>query len=106
MGAIADRAGAAAAIAPPPSDPARGILKLLSIVELLAHYRRVGRFQRNIDLHDAAIVIFGVFYHHYLRIALHRRVRIAEVESDLARQIPLLFKTWTSQLPRVRKNDT
>jgi len=143
-------AGAAAAIAPPPSDPARGILKLLSavlemhstpsaqihgqtriwllvptghreidqvvtssdsrlqamIAGLLAHYRRAGRFRKNIDLHDAAIMIFGVFYHHYLRIALHRRVRIAEVEIDLARQIPLLFKTWTSQIPRVRKNDT
>ncbi|HWG69779.1 MAG TPA: hypothetical protein VN692_10230, partial [Steroidobacteraceae bacterium] len=59
-----------------------------SIVELLAHYRRVGRLRRNIDLHDAAIVIYGVFHRHYLRIALHRRVRTAEIESDLARRIP------------------
>lgn len=69
------------------------------ISDLLGHYRRVSRIHKSIDLHDAAIVIFGVFYHHYLRIALDRGVRIADVEVELGRQIPLLFKAWTSVPP-------
>jgi AcrR family transcriptional regulator len=69
------------------------------ICDLLGHYRRVARIQKTVDLQDAAIVIFGVFYHHYLRIALDRRVRIADVEVELGRQIPLLFKAWSSPPP-------
>jgi AcrR family transcriptional regulator len=67
------------------------------IFDLLAHYRREELIQKNIDLTDATIIIFGVFYHHYLRIALDRRVRIADAEAELGRQIPLLLKGWISQ---------
>lgn len=67
------------------------------IFDLLAYYRRTARIQRNIDLNDATVIIFGVFYHHYLRIALDRSVRIADVEIELGRQIPLLFKPWSAQ---------
>jgi AcrR family transcriptional regulator len=73
------------------------------IQELLAHYRAAGLLRADIDLRDATINIFAVFYHHYLIIALNRGMRIADVEIELRRRIPLLFEAWTASSPSVKR---
>ncbi len=64
------------------------------IQDLLLRYRSRGRLIEDIDLPDATITIFAVFYHHYLLIALNRSVRISDVERQLERRIALLFRPW------------
>lgn len=66
------------------------------IRDLLAHYRKIGRISKNLDLDDLSIVLFAVFYHHYMRMGLDRSVRVEEVTADLARHIPIVFASWTT----------
>jgi AcrR family transcriptional regulator len=66
------------------------------ILDLLAHYRRKRCLQKSIDLRDATIAIFAVFYHHYLLIALNRAIKIGDAQIDLERRIRLLFELWNA----------
>jgi AcrR family transcriptional regulator len=75
------------------------------IHDLLAHYRGAGLIRKDIDLRDATINIFAAFYHHYLMIGLNRNMRIAGVEAQLARRIPLLFEAWSPPLPAAQRRD-
>ena len=61
------------------------------ILELLAHYRRKGQLARTIDLKDLTIIVFALFYHHYLRLAFDRSLPVEAVKKELARQLRLLF---------------
>lgn len=81
-------------------------LKLQEMIhELLAHYRAAGLLRKDLDLADATINIFAVFYHHYLTIALNRNTRIESVETELRRRIPLLFEAWNLRSPPARRRD-
>jgi AcrR family transcriptional regulator len=64
------------------------------IRSLLQRYQREGRLGSRLDLDDATAVIFAVFYHHYMSIALDRTVRLQDVTAQLQRRIPLLFSAW------------
>ena len=66
------------------------------IHDLLKHYRRCGRIERRHDLSDMTMLIFAVFYHHYLSIALNRSTKIEQVVNELRRRIPLLISGWTT----------
>jgi AcrR family transcriptional regulator len=72
------------------------------ILGLLVHYRRKGLLQKSLDLSDATLAIFAVFYHHYLLVALNRAVKIDDVQRDLARRIALLFEAWHAPPGRAR----
>lgn len=72
------------------------------ILELLKHYQGVGRIRKNLDLHDLTMVIFAVFYHHYLKMALDRSIEVAEVRAELARRLPLLFTPIGNQSSEAR----
>ncbi|HVW70220.1 MAG TPA: helix-turn-helix domain-containing protein [Steroidobacteraceae bacterium] len=61
------------------------------IHELLTYYRRQGRIARNIDLQDLTSIVFALFYHHYLRMALDRSLAVETVTKEFARQLPLVF---------------
>jgi AcrR family transcriptional regulator len=65
------------------------------ILSLLTHYRTIGRLYPRLDLHDLTIVIFAVFYHHYLSVALDPTMKIEPVLSALKKRIQVLFTAWT-----------
>lgn len=58
---------------------------------VLKHYRSVGRIDPGLDLQDLAIVIFAVFYHHYLAVALDPTMKVEAVLKELRRRLPMLF---------------
>lgn len=66
------------------------------IHSVLTHYRAAGRIAKDLDLRDMTILIYAVFGHYYLRLALYSPFSVDEVNRELARQIALLFKAWTS----------
>jgi AcrR family transcriptional regulator len=67
------------------------------IVGLLRHFRRNGQINSNLDVHDLTVLIFAVFYHHYLAIALDRTIKIDDVAAKMRRRIALLFAGWTAE---------
>jgi len=67
---------------------------------LLKHYRSAGRIDPDLDLQDLTIVIFAVFYHHYLAVALDPTMKVEAVLKNLRRRIPLLFLPPPRSLPR------
>ena len=64
------------------------------IRDLLLRYRQRGVIEASLSLRDMAEIIFAVFYHHYLAIALDRDTRMTSVARTLRRRIPMLFESW------------
>lgn len=65
-----------------------------TIRDMLVHYRNSKRIPKRHSVEDMITVIFAVFYHQYLRLALDRSLPTEAVIGDLSRQIRLLFKSW------------